>query len=126
MADQIRDNTELGQYELEVNGKIAFVTYRRSKSATVLVHTEVPESLREHGVGSRLIKGVLEMMRAEGRKIAVICHFIAGYIRKHPEYQDLLAAPLRDPEREKLDSRLDEALDESFPASDPPAVTPEH
>ena len=126
MTDHITDNAALSRYELSLNGEVAFITYRRSKSATILVHTEVPEALREHGVGSRLVKGVLELMRAEGRKIAVVCHFIAGYIRKHPEYEGLLAAPLRDPEREKLDSRLDEALDESFPASDPPAVTPEH
>ena len=125
MRGQVRDNSALSRFEMTINGEVAFVTYRLTKSVTVLVHTEVPKSLEGRGIGSKLVKGVLDSLRAEGRKIVVICLFIAAYLRKHPEYMDMLAAPLRDPEHEKLDARLDEALAETFPASDALAVTPE-
>lgn len=125
MADEIVDNRALNRFEMAVDGEVAFITYRLTKSVTVLVHTEVPKALEGRGVGSRLAKGVLDLLHAERRKIVVICEFLTHYIRKHPEYLDMLAAPLRDTEHERLDARLDEALMETFPASDPTAVTPE-
>jgi len=41
--------------------------------------------------GSSLAKGVLEAIRAEGRTVVPQCEFIAGYLERHPEYQDLVA-----------------------------------
>ncbi|HEY5047017.1 MAG TPA: GNAT family N-acetyltransferase [Rhizomicrobium sp.] len=120
----VKDNSASGRFEMAVDGATAFVSYRLTKSAVVLVHTEVPKALEGRGIGSALAKGVLDLLRTQGRKAVVVCAFIAAFVRKHPEYDDLLAAPLRDPEHEQLDKRLDEALEESFPASDSPAVTP--
>jgi hypothetical protein len=100
------------------------LTYRHAKSAIILIHMEVPKPHERHGFGTELTIGVLDRLRHQGKKIIVACPFVAAYIRKHPEYNDLLAVPLREPEHDSLDARLDEALMESFPASDPPAVTP--
>jgi predicted GNAT family acetyltransferase len=124
MSGEVKDNPSRSRFELEAGGETAFVTYRLTKSALVLVHTEVPKALEGHGIGSALAKGVLDLLRSQGRKAVVGCPFIVAYIRKHPEYEDVLAAPLHESEHDKLDARLDEALGESFPASDPPAVTP--
>lgn len=125
MSGEVTDNPALSRFEMVVDGEIALVTYRLTKSVTVLVHTEVPKMFEGRGIGSALAKGVLDRLHAEKRKIVVICPFIASYIRKHPAYMDMLAAPLRDPEHDRLDARLDEALAETFPASDPLAVTPD-
>jgi predicted GNAT family acetyltransferase len=124
MPSEVKDNRALKRFEMDVDGATVFVTYRLAHEVPVLLHLEVPKALEGHGVGSRFVKAVLDLLQAEGRKAVVVCPFVAAYIRKHPEYETVLAAPLRDPEREELDERLDEALDESFPASDPPAVTP--
>ena len=124
MTGEVKDNPSRSRFELEAKGETAFVTYRPAKSGLVLVHTEVPKALEGHGIGSALARGVLELLRSRGQKAMVGCPFIAAYIRKHPEYEDLLAVPLHDSEHDKLDARLDEAHGESFPASDPPAVTP--
>lgn len=126
MSGQVQDNTALNRFEMNVDGTIAFITYRLTDSATVLVHTEVPKALEGRGIGSALVKGTLALLHGARRKVVVVCPFIAQYVRKHPQYMDMLAAPLRDAEHDRLDARLDEALKETFPASDPPAVTPEH
>ncbi len=126
MSGEIRDNPALGRFELDAEGATAFLTYRLTKTATNLVHMEVPEAHKGRGIATKLAAGVLEFLRKQGRKAIVTCPFVAAYVRKHPEYNDLLAEPLRDPEKDELDARLDEALAESFPASDPPAVSPEH
>jgi hypothetical protein len=55
------------------------------------IHTKVPDSLAGKGVGSALAKGALDQVRAKGEKVIARCPFIAGYIAKHAEYQDLIA-----------------------------------
>ncbi|MFP5504097.1 MAG: GNAT family N-acetyltransferase, partial [Candidatus Sericytochromatia bacterium] len=47
------------------------------------------------GVGSQLAKAGLECARAEGLEVEPVCSFIAGYIRKHPEYRPLVHADYR-------------------------------
>ena len=54
------------------------------------MHTEVPQALAGQGVGSKLIRGALEMVRAQGLKVVPQCLFVWAYMGKHPEYNDLL------------------------------------
>ena len=54
-----------------------------------LVHTEVPEALGGRGLGGRLARLVLEAVRAEGAKVVPVCPFIAAWMKKHPEFDDL-------------------------------------
>jgi predicted GNAT family acetyltransferase len=37
------------------------------------------------------VRGLLDLVRAEGAKVRPRCPFVRGYIEKHPEYADLLA-----------------------------------
>lgn len=92
MADTIRDNPALHRFELEVDGVIAFSEYKRKDGVVTFIHTEVPDSLGGKGVGSKLAKGALDAVRAAGEKVIARCPFIAAYIKKHTEYQDLLIA----------------------------------
>jgi uncharacterized protein len=41
-------------------------------------------------IGSKLIKGALDQVRADGLKVIAQCPFMKAYIEKHPEYADLL------------------------------------
>jgi len=126
MSNSVHDNESLHRYELNEGDTVAFSVYRRRGNVTTFVHTEVPESLAGHGVGSALIHGALDIERASGRRIVAQCPFVARFIAGHPDYRDLLVSEeSKASEHAKLDIRLDEALDESFPASDPLAVTPE-
>jgi uncharacterized protein len=36
------------------------------------------------------VRGALDDMRARGLKVAPVCPFVAAYIRRHPEYADLV------------------------------------
>ena len=56
------------------------------------MHTEVPPELGGQGVGSKLVKGALDQVRAQGLKAIAQCPFVKAYIDKHVEYQDLLKA----------------------------------
>ena len=91
MTDNFRDREDRDRFELDVEGTVAFVTYRKSHDAITLVHTEVPPELGGRGVGSKLGRATLDAVRAQGRKLHVECDFIRNFMAKHPDYNDLLA-----------------------------------
>jgi len=91
MPDQLIDNTERGRYEYPVEGTLAFVDYRRVDGAIALTHAEVPHELEGRGIGSRMVRAVLDAIRADGGKVIPQCSFVVAFMRKHREYHDLLA-----------------------------------
>jgi predicted GNAT family acetyltransferase len=91
MTGTVRDNAAQHRFELETEGHTAYLYYRLEPGVITLVHTEVPPALGGRGVGSTLVRGVLEATRAKGLKLVVKCPFVAGYMGKHPEFNDLLA-----------------------------------
>jgi uncharacterized protein len=88
---EVRDNPARRRFEMASGDAVAFVEYRREGDRIVLTHTEVPEALAGQGVGSKLVRGVLDRLRAEGAKVVPRCGFVAAYVERHPEYRDLLA-----------------------------------
>jgi len=54
-------------------------------------HTETPRALRGRGIASELVKGALELIRADGRKVIAGCGFVVDYLRKNPQFSDLTA-----------------------------------
>ena len=90
MADGIRDNPDRGRFEMDAGNDIAFVNYRLAPGVITLSHTEVPEELEGQGLGSRIVRGVLDTVRARGLKVVPACGFVAAFIRKNPAYRDLL------------------------------------
>jgi predicted GNAT family acetyltransferase len=87
----VRDNTSLNRFELDVEGAVAFANYRVTPQAVIITHTETPRGLRGRGIASELVRGALDLIRADGRKVIAGCGFVADYLRKHPEFADLAA-----------------------------------
>ena len=90
MASNVRDNSAQHRFELDAEGHIAFSEYRRANGVLTIMHTEVPKALEGRGIGSGLIRGVLDTARSEGLKVKPVCPFAKAYIERHPEYADLL------------------------------------
>jgi uncharacterized protein len=86
----VRDNKALSRFELDVEGDVAFANYRLTPATVIITHTETPRALRGRGVASELVKGALALIRADGRKVIAGCGFVVDYLRKHPEYQDMV------------------------------------
>jgi uncharacterized protein len=89
MTDVVNNNSQ-HRYELNVDGHLAATYYKLSDGVITFVHTEVPPELGGKGVGSKLVKGALDQVRADGLKVIPQCPFVKTYIDKHPEYADLL------------------------------------
>lgn len=91
MDSPVRDNASLSRYELEVDGQVVFANYRRREGALVITHVEAPVPLRGTGASDRLMRGLMEIMRAENTKVVPLCGYAAAWIRRHKAYADLLA-----------------------------------
>jgi uncharacterized protein len=79
-----------GRFELEQGGHVATLEYTPAGDVLTLIETEVPPALRGTGIARELAKTALDWARKNHKKIDVVCPFVAGYLRKHPEYADLL------------------------------------
>ncbi|MCC8952196.1 N-acetyltransferase [Bradyrhizobium sp. Pear77] len=90
MSEAFHDNPAQSRFELAVDGATAFVVYRKTPDTITLVHTEVPAELGGRGIGSILARATLDAVRAQNIKLVVKCEFIQGFMKKHPEYDDLL------------------------------------
>ena len=74
-----------------MNGKTAFITYKRKPDTMHITHTEVPSELEGNGIGSALVKHALQAAKDEGKKVVSHCPFVSGYIERHPEFTSYLA-----------------------------------
>ena len=86
----VRDNAAENRFELDLGQGIAFASYRRLPGRVVITHTETPRALRGRGIGTLLVSGALQIIRADGDRVVAGCGFVADYLDAHPEYADLL------------------------------------
>ncbi len=91
MSD-VRDNKVESRFELNLDGATAFAAYNRSGDRIVFTHTEVPEALEGQGIGTRLVQGALDAVRAEGLMVVPECSFVRHFIETHADYADVTAA----------------------------------
>jgi predicted GNAT family acetyltransferase len=97
---RVVDNPEQSRYELWLGAtRAGLIQYLPEEEDTVLlVHTEVDPAFAGQGLGERLVAGVLEDLRARGRKLVPLCVFVRAYLGRHPDQADLVAGDPAAPE----------------------------
>src|SRR5215216_2098471 len=90
MDNAVSNNPAQKRFELKVDGHIAAAHYELSGDVITFVHTEVPAELGGKGIGSKLVKGALDLVRADRLMVVAQCPFVRGWIEKHPAYANLL------------------------------------
>lgn len=88
---KVVNNKAARRFEIQVGEHFAFSEYILDNPYIVYHHTEVPVHLEGRGLASRIIRTALDYAREQGYTVVPSCPFVAGYIKKHPEYQDLVA-----------------------------------
>ncbi|MGW2180460.1 GNAT family N-acetyltransferase [Streptomyces sp. NPDC001732] len=78
------------RYEIRVGGQRAGLTaYRDRGEQRVFFHTEIDHAYAGQGLASQLIRAVLSDVRSSGKRIVPVCPFVAAYLSKHDDYEDL-------------------------------------
>ncbi|HEX2833466.1 MAG TPA: GNAT family N-acetyltransferase [Thermoanaerobaculia bacterium] len=88
---EIRDNKDRSQYEVTLDGSTAYVAYdREGADRIVFTHTVVPEALSGRGLAGEIVKYALDDARAQGLRVVPQCTYVQSYLKRHPEYEDLV------------------------------------
>lgn len=86
----VTEDPARGRFELDFGGGTAFASYRADGDRVVVTHTEVPAAFSGRGIGSRLVQGMFDRVRDSGRKVVIRCPFVSDWVRRHPDYADLV------------------------------------
>ena len=90
-APEILHNATARRYEVTVDGHLSVCEYEPAGDRIIFTHTLVPPELRGRGMAEKLVRAALADARAAGRKVVPACSYVAKFIERNKEFQDLLA-----------------------------------
>ncbi len=73
------------------DGHEARLDYTLAGDVLAITHTIVPEAIGGRGIAGNLVRRALEHARAAGLRVRPSCEYAEAWMRRHPEYDDLLA-----------------------------------
>ena len=87
----VADAPERHRYEIRVDGALAgYAVYVVKGNRWLFVHTEIADEFEGRGYASTLVREALDDIRARGITIVPLCPFVAAWIERHPDYDDLV------------------------------------
>lgn len=93
---KVRHDEKQQRYQLEIGDKtLGFAAYREDDDRLVFTHTEVDPTLEGQGMGSVLIRQSLDDARRRGKRIVPVCGFVAAYVKKHQDWNDIIDSPVQ-------------------------------
>ena len=86
----VNNNEKTQRFEIHEAGELAYLEYRYFKNDIALMHTFVPEVLEGRGIASTLAHYALEWAKEHQNPAIVYCPFVAAYLKKHTEYNNII------------------------------------
>ena len=87
------DAPDNSRYEIRAGDRmLGQAVYQRRGDQVVFTHTEVDSDEEHSGLGGTLVRAALDDVRSKGGTVVPMCSFVRGWIERHPEYRDLVAA----------------------------------
>jgi predicted GNAT family acetyltransferase len=86
------DGETRGRFVVTIDGHEAELTYSKiGDSGNVIAdHTGVPEELGGQGIGSALVRRLVEDAKANGFKISPLCPFVKAKLQQNPDWADVM------------------------------------
>lgn len=89
MSD-IEHDLQHHRFSLQYQGHQAWVQYQLHGSQMDITSTHVPDAIAGQGIAGQLNRHALEHARNAGLSVVASCSYTRAWVRRHPQYQDLL------------------------------------
>ena len=84
-------NVSLRRFEAQTGDvPLSFLSYTFEGDRVVFDHTFVPDELRGRGIAAKLARAALEEARQRRWKVVPRCSYVAAFIKRNPEFADLV------------------------------------
>jgi len=87
----VQHQPEQSRFAILIDTHVARAEYTLAGDVITFTHTIVPKAMQGQGLGIKLVKAGLRYAREQHLKVIPQCTMFAGFMRKHPDTQDLLA-----------------------------------
>mgnify|MGYP000353080003 CR=1 FL=1 len=84
MSTEVVHRPERSRFEAVVDGTTAYLSYERSGSTVVMIHTIVPAPIGGRGVAGELTRTAVEWAREQGLAIDPLCSYVRSWLAKQP------------------------------------------
>lgn len=88
----MNDNKNLNRFERMVGHEVVFANYRVDGEILYINYVEAPLALRGTGEAGKLMADVMNFAKKNNYKVFPICGYAAAWLRRHPEFQAIMAA----------------------------------
>jgi predicted GNAT family acetyltransferase len=88
-VDVIR-NEAAQRFETTVDGVLCVLDYRLDGKVMTISHTGVPDAVGGRGIAAALTQTAFETARRERWQVLPDCSYAIAWVKKHPEYRDLV------------------------------------
>ncbi|MCS5498780.1 N-acetyltransferase [Cnuibacter physcomitrellae] len=93
MSREVEHEPERHRYVITVDGADAGTAYYvDADGSRVFTHTVVDPAYEGRGLGSELVAAALADTRDAGLRITPQCPFVAAWVKRHHEYDDIIDA----------------------------------
>lgn len=86
--DVIHNEAE-DRFETWIDNQLSKLDYMQDGNTIVMTHVGVHPEHRGQGVAGKLTEVALEYARKKSLRVIPMCPYIATYIRRNPQYEDL-------------------------------------
>lgn len=86
----LHKNANPPRFEMNVDGRLAFILYKEKPGTITLIHTEVDPALEGKGAGTAVIEKTLDYLEKNNLKLIPLCPFVVAYLKRHPEWNRLV------------------------------------
>jgi len=92
MTTEVVQDAPQNRFQLMLDGEpVGETDYVIRDNTMTFTHTEIDPNRQEKGLGGELVRGALNLVRAEtDLRVASTCPFTTAWIERHPDYADLL------------------------------------
>lgn len=90
MKYDIRHHQDQQRFEVELENLLCVIDYQLNGKILTLPHVGVPQPLEGRGIAGELTRTALDWARTQNYRVIPVCPYVQAWLRRHPEYQDLI------------------------------------